>query len=801
MGRPNILAVDDSRVNLLLYRKLFARHLPEWNLITAMSAAEGMDAARQAPPDCALIDVYMPGMSGIEMCRVLKADPDTAQFPILLITSEDVNAQLRVSGLEAGADDFLQRACADVDLVAKLRVMLRIKRAEDELRLANRRLTAIAGDRANELHNVQECYQHLFDASNDAVAVFSLRADGMPGSFLSVNPALCRLSGYSREQLLQMRLDELTTPERAEYARARVLSFLQYKQVYYESEILTAQRQVIPVGVSARLLEAETPYSAILVAHPLEHAPAPVRNLVDVPYPELASQTGQVLYHLDLQTQVARWSGATMQVLGYDKRELDLLTIRDWQHAVHPEDRRRVLRMYQRAIQSVSRYQLEYRLKNHAGEYRHVEDLGVVLANEEGVAFRLLGTLKDITGRVRAEEERRQLEQGVQHAQRLESLGVLAGGIAHDFNNILSAIIGLTDISLQQLPRDSEVYADLEESLKAAHRAKDLVRQILAFSRQTGAERSPIFLHLVAREVLKLLRASLTPMIDIVDSIDIHSGAVMANPAQMHQVIMNFCTNAAHAMASRGGTLEVRIVDVDVDDALVRRHPRLHKGPYVCLSVCDSGHGMNETIMKRIFDPFFTTKGPGEGTGMGLSVVDGIVASHGGVVTVESRVGVGSTFHTWFPRVQAPQLEEARVRQHVPSGKEHILFVDDEDIVLRFGESTLNRLGYRISLFRDPAEALVAFQENPAAFDLIITDQVMPKMTGYDLARAVRTIRADIPIILFTGFSAEVTDKEFQEAGIDEIVMKPVIAMELAGTIRSILDGRKKSTGTAPVDQ
>jgi PAS domain S-box-containing protein len=788
MARPTILAVDDSRVNLLLYRKLFARHLPEWNLVTAMSAEEAVALARQAPPDCALIDVCMPGMNGIELCRTLKATPETAQFPILLITGEDLNVGLRVTGLDAGADDFLQRTCADVDLLAKLRVMMRIKRAEDELRLANRRLAGIAGDQAHELHSVRECYQHLFDVSGDAVAVFRLEADAMPGPFLAVNPAFCRLSGYSRDQLLQMRLDEITTPDRAEYTRARMQSFLQYKQVYYESEVLTSQRQIIPVGVSAKLLDTTAPFSAILVAHSLEQAAAPVRNLLDVPYPELASQTGQVLYHLDLDHAVARWSGATMQVLGYEKRHLDTLTIRDWQHAVHPDDRRRVLRMYQRAIQSVGRYQLEYRLKNASGEYRHVEDLGVVLADEAGQASRLLGTLKDITARVRAEEERRQLEQGVQHAQRLESLGVLAGGIAHDFNNILSAIIGLTDISLQQLSKDSEVYADLNESLKAAHRAKDLVRQILAFSRQTGVERSPICLHLVAREVLKLLRASLTPMIDIVDSIDVHSGAVMANPAQMHQVIMNFCTNAAHAMSSRGGTLEVRVVDVDVDEAIARAHSRLHKGPYVKLSVRDSGHGMNDTVMKRIFDPFFTTKGPGEGTGMGLSVVDGIVASHGGVVTVESRPGIGSTFHTWFPRVEAPQLEEERVRQRMPSGKERILFVDDEDIVLRFGESTLNRLGYRIALYRDPVEALEAFRESPASFDLIITDQMMPKMTGYELARAVRAVRADIPIILFTGFSADVTDKEFQEAGINEIVMKPVIAMELATTIRGILD-------------
>lgn len=796
MLAPKLLVVDDSRVNLMVYRKLFERHLPDCRVDVALDAEQALSAIRENPPDCALVDVFMPGMNGVALCRAIKAAKDFPPFPVVLITARGADTALRVEGLEAGADDFLVRPCEDIDLVAKLRVMFRVKRAEDELRAANRRLSGIAGERSSELLSAQERCQHLMEHGSDAVLLLALDDTGMPGPILEANPALCRMTGRTREELLALPFHALTTRERARNIEARMQSFLQYRQIYYETELATAHREVIPLGVNARLLESGGGRHALLVGRPLRDVPPARRGPLDLPYPDLAAHTGQVIYEVDLDAGRARWGGATMQVFGYTREEIERLAVRDWQRRLHPEDRPSVLRRYQQAIRSVSRYQFEYRLRNKEGDYRHLEDLGVVLMDEAGRPNRLLGTIKDITARVRAEEERRQLEQGMQHAQRLESLGVLAGGIAHDFNNILSAIIGLTDISLQQIPKDSEVHADLSEALNAAHRAKDLVRQILAFSRQSSAERSPIYLHVVAREVLKLLRASLYPAIEIVDSVDVHSGAVMANPAQMHQVIMNFCTNAAQAMAARRGTLEVRVEDADLGEGDPPPHPRLVPGGYVKLTVRDTGHGMSEGVLKRIFDPFFTTKGPGEGTGMGLAVVDGIVASHEGVVTVESRPGAGSAFHVWLPRVAAPQIEAQRVRRQMPSGTERILFVDDEDIVLRFGESTLNRLGYAITLFRDPTDALAAFQAAPQAFDLVITDQIMPNMTGYQLARAVRAMRPDIPIILFTGFSADVSDKEFQEAGIDEIVMKPVIALDLANTIRRMLDTPRGGAGT-----
>ncbi len=451
-----------------------------------------------------------------------------------------------------------------------------------------------------------------------------------------------------------------------------------------------------------------------------------------------------------------------------------------------------MLRMFRESLEAVGTYQLEFRIRHRSGEYRHVENMGVVLPGEDGRAYRLLGTVKDISMRVRAEEERRHLERQMQHSQRMESLGVLAGGIAHDFNNILTAIIGLTDMALQDIPKDSPTHKDIKESLQAAHRAKELVKQILMFSRQSGEERAPLFLHIVVREALKLLRASLPPTIEIIDTVDVQSGAVFANAAQMHQVVMNYCTNAAQAMTNQEGRLEVRLTDVEVDERLAATHPKLRPGAYVLLSVMDTGHGMEPHVMSRIFDPFFTTKGPGEGTGMGLAVVHGIVTSHGGAISVTSQPGQGTTFHTYLPRVVGGALPEEIQAEPLPGGTESILFVDDEEVVLRFGEALLPRLGYQVTFCTNGLDALKEFKKKPSRFDLVITDHMMPKMTGAALAEALHVIRPDIPIILFTGFSDQYTEKEMRAIGIQEVVLKPVIGADLAGKIRHVLDHRVK---------
>jgi len=331
---------------------------------------------------------------------------------------------------------------------------------------------------------------------------------------------------------------------------------------------------------------------------------------------------------------------------------------------------------------------------------------------------------------------------------------------------------------------NSFVHEDLVEVLQAANRAKELVRQILAFSRQSGQEKTPIYLHIIAREVIKFLRASLPPTIEIIDSADVHSGVVMANAAQMYQIITNFTTNAAYAMRDKPGKIEVCIRDTDLNEGEVRRFPGLKPGPYVHLSVRDTGHGMSKSVLSRAFDPFYTTKGPGEGTGMGLAVVHGIVTDHGGAVCAESRLGVGSTFDVFLPRIAGVKVEEIEKRQDSHGAGERILFIDDDVAVLHFADLALPRLGFQVSLCMNGEEGLHVFQENKAHFDLVITDQVMPKMSGLDLAKKIHALAPQMPILLFTGFSDILLPETLADHGIKEVVYKPIVTSDLVEAIR-----------------
>jgi nitrogen-specific signal transduction histidine kinase len=370
----------------------------------------------------------------------------------------------------------------------------------------------------------------------------------------------------------------------------------------------------------------------------------------------------------------------------------------------------------------------------------------------------------------------------------MEAIGTLAGGIAHDFNNILGAIIGYTEMALYEAPASSKNRNNMEEVLKAGHRAKDLVQQILAFSRQSEQERQPVLIHLIIKEALKLLRASLPSTIEIRQNIRTDLGAVLADPTQIHQVMMNLCTNAHHAMSEKGGMLGVTLSDVELDVKEVVAYPDLKPGSYLKLTVSDTGQGMDPNVIERIFDPYFTTKEKGVGTGLGLAVVHGIVKSHGGMITVQSEKGKGSAFQVFFPVVKTQVKPEAKTMESLHTGNERILFVDDEQALVDLGKKMLESLGYRAECRMSSIEALESFRSQPDKFDLVITDMTMPNMTGERLAKEMMGIRPDIPIILCTGYSERITREEAMELGIKEFVLKPFKINDFANTIRKVLD-------------
>jgi nitrogen-specific signal transduction histidine kinase/ActR/RegA family two-component response regulator len=384
--------------------------------------------------------------------------------------------------------------------------------------------------------------------------------------------------------------------------------------------------------------------------------------------------------------------------------------------------------------------------------------------------------------------DRKRLEEQLRQSQKMEAVGTLAGGIAHDFNNILGVIFGYAELSQDLAAGNSVLENNLSQILKAADRAKNLVSQILAFSRKNESDVKPLRAHLVIKEALKLLRASLPSTISIITDIDGTHDIVVADATQLHQIIMNLCTNAAYAMQHSGGTLEVKLKPLTLDEHSVRSYTGIAPGAYVQLSVKDTGMGIPADILDRIFEPFFTTKDVGRGTGMGLSVVHGIVKSLKGDVKVYSEPGRGAVFHVLLPRVEEAVPESSREVQEAPLGHESVLLVDDEAVLLDVGTKMLGSLGYRVTALQSPQEALELFEKNPEGFDVVITDQTMPGLTGYELAQRLMQTRPDIPIILCTGYSDLVTTESALAGGIKAFVIKPLNRHAIAETIRKVLD-------------
>ena len=407
--------------------------------------------------------------------------------------------------------------------------------------------------------------------------------------------------------------------------------------------------------------------------------------------------------------------------------------------------------------------------------------------SREGESSYLGGVAFDISDRMKTEEAKQELEFRLLQTQKMEAIGTLAGGIAHDFNNILSAIIGFTEMSLMDVAPDSGLTENLQKVLQAGGRARDLVKQILTFSRQSQMDPKPIQLQPIIKEALKLLRASLPTSLKM-DAIIAPAGTVMADPTQIHQLIMNLCTNARDAMENVEGTLTVILEPVTMGAGEAARYPRMVPGNYCKLTVCDTGQGIPSHIMEKIFDPFFTTKGEGRGTGMGLAVVHGIVERIGGAIAVDSTPGEGSCFIIFLPVIEDQPSAILPATLKVPGGSERILFVDDEPFQTDLGRQMLGRLGYRVKAFTRSLEALETFEAHPEAFDLVITDMTMPEMTGDELARRILAIKPGLPIILCTGYSERITEEAAQALGIRGFAMKPVVIRELGLLLRKILD-------------
>lgn len=488
------------------------------------------------------------------------------------------------------------------------------------------------------------------------------------------------------------------------------------------------------------------------------------------------------IYQVTAEGRILSCNPALAHILGYGSTDELMNSVTDITHQlyVNPERRSELLQLIEERDEA-KQFEAQFYRKDKSVAWVAINVRAV--RDERGEIACLEGILQDIT-------ERKAMESRLLQSHKMEAVGNLAGGIAHDFNNILAAIIGYAEITKGKL-QQKELHPYLDQVLKASDRAKNLVTQILAFSRKADKEIKPVDISSLTMETLKLLRATIPSTIDIRKKISPSVGEVLADPVQLHQVIMNLCTNAAHAMREKGGILEVGLDSTEITPQMLPLFPDVKPGPYVKLSVDDTGAGISSEIMSKIFDPFFTTKKRGEGTGLGLSVVYGIVKECGGTVTVQSEPGRGSSFTIFLPAIERGAELARESSRPVPGGRERILFTDDEEILVEMGREMLEGLGYEVTTATSSARALEIFRAQPDRFDLVITDMTMPGMTGKELAGELLGIRPDIPIILCTGFSEIITEEEAKSMGIRKFAIKPLNLRSIADLIRAVLERRE----------
>ncbi len=439
-------------------------------------------------------------------------------------------------------------------------------------------------------------------------------------------------------------------------------------------------------------------------------------------------------------------------------------------------------------MRDLKRAELEKKLEEAKREIAHYQKIAEKTGN---LFLRETEELSQIIlWRKQAEKEKEKLQARIQQSQKIESIGTLAGGIAHDFNNILGIILGNAELASDVLPEKEPARLNLEEIRKACLRAKDIVKQLLSFARKTEPKRHPIKLIAVVEDSLKLLRATIPSNIDIYHDFQAENDTIVANATQVHQVMINLGTNAFHAMQATGGFLDIKIENVFLENEASVSHNEPAPGNYLKLTVSDCGHGIDPKHKDQIFDPYFTTKEVGKGTGMGLSVVHGIVKSHGGEIFVDSEPQKGTTVHIYFPVAEEAPITETETYESLPIGSERILFVDDEASNIYVGRNRLERLGYQVETRMNPLEALEIFQADPQQFDLLITDMSMPQMTGDRLVKEILKLRPDMPTILCSGFNEKMDEERAAEIGIRQYLEKPYDKRFMAKIVRDVLDGK-----------
>jgi PAS domain S-box-containing protein len=761
-----IVYLEDDLGAYELVRALLAADGIEANVEHVDDAAGYRRALTPLPPDLVLSDFNLPDIDGLAALALKKELCPAVPF---IFVSGALGEETAVDALRNGAIDFVLKG-------SLARLASSVRRALAESTEHRERLRAEQSLRASE-----ERFRRL--TANAPDAIFRYRFEPAPG-YEYISPAIEAIVGYRPEEFyadpeLATRLvpagerDELRT-----IARSRIvpLGIREIRWLAHNGRTVVTEQRFVPVRDELGQLVAVEGIARDITDR--KHTEEQIHLLS-----EAIEQSPVGVVITDAQNHALFANARLLEMCGYENSEL---LDRDPQLLFSPENPSELRSEMTQVLRSGQTWQGDFVCRRKNGQDYTVRASIAPIFDKDGRVKNYLAIHEDVTAARDEQARRRQLEAQLFQAQKLETIGTLAGGIAHDFNNILTGILGFTEIASLSLPEDHPAHNDLQEVRKAGTRAKDLVAQILTFSRQKGAQQIPLELASAVSEALKLVRASTPATIEI--ERDLQPGRVRADPTAVHQIVLNLCTNAVHAMRGRVGRLTVRVTPFAAAEPLNDTIPKLKPGSYLCLSVGDTGHGMDEATLKRLFEPFFTTKKAGEGTGLGLALVRGIVNAHSGSLRIASRPGVGTTFDIFLPICIETEPKAESVSAIVPGNGESIAVVDDEKSVAAFVGARLDQLKYRTTVFNDPREALGAIRTDPVRFDLIVTDLTMPHLTGRDLVEALRTAGIAAPAVLMSGFCNDSLDSDdIAHLGRTVLLPKPFNGDDLARAVREAL--------------
>ena len=759
-----ILLVDDNLKPLQGHIQLLRSN--GYAVETAETGEAGYNAAIDGCPHLILLDVVLPDTDGFEICRRLKQSHVPRTPYIVMFSGRETDPRSLIRGLEIGADDYLAKPIAKEVLLARINAMFRTIKAEEALMESERK------------------FRSAFFFSGTVMAMIDL-----DGKFLEINQALMDFLGYTPDEMLKKTLFDITHTEdlKGSIHDFRRLLTGEYESYSAENRYVHKTGKTLWGILTVSKIRDENSSTAYCIAQlndisrrvEAEKKLEAERKRLNVTLRSI----GDGVITTDQNGKVALINKVGEDLTGWRRRDALGKPLEKVFHIVDEKTRKSPENPHLEILETGSAVEPGGHtvLVSRDGVERIVEQSGAPIRDRAGNVVGVVIVFRDITERIQIESELRQ-------AHKMESIGTLAGGIAHEFNNVMSIILGNSSLALHKLPVESPIRNNIEDINSAVMRAKDVVRQLLTFSRLTHSERETIDIGPVVKESVRLIRSSIPANIDIVDRISSKLDKVKANASQIHQVMINLCGNAADAMSERGGTLSIRLVNAQIDEAKAARLRKVAPGDYVKLAVGDTGVGMDKETMERIFEPYFTTKEFYKGTGMGLASVHGIVEQHKGAILVDSKPGKGTVFTLLFPKCEEEKPIEVPKNKKLPTGQETILVIDDEVVIMKLCKQQLERLGYRVKGTSNPLEALALFQADPNRYDLVVTDMAMPCMAGDELSAAMLKIRPDIPIILCTGFSEKISEEKALALGMASFALKPIDWEDFAVTVRKAID-------------